>query len=111
MKIDVGTAAAPIALKSACFVLQFRLQRPAHQMRRTTTARARNFGDVTLSNVGFRGVLMKHGNFLMSQARGTAVLRPVDICKVARRMIEPSWTDGRAADSLKKMFSKTLLNI
>ena len=68
MEINVGTAAAPIALKSTCFVLQFRLQRPAHQMRRTTTARARNFGDVTLSNVGFRGVLMKHGDFLMSQA-------------------------------------------
>ena len=60
MEIDVGTAAAPLALKSTCFVLQFRLERPAHQMRRTTTARARNFGDVTLSNVGFRGVLMKH---------------------------------------------------
>ena len=67
MEIDVGTATAPIALKSACFVLQFRLQRSAHQVRRTTTARARDFGGVALSNVDFRGVLMKHGDILMSQ--------------------------------------------
>jgi len=46
MEIDVSTAAAPIALKSTCLVLQFRLQRPAQQIRRTTTARARDFGDV-----------------------------------------------------------------
>jgi len=46
MEIDVGTAAAPIALKSTCLVLQLPLQRPAHQIRRTTTARARYFGDM-----------------------------------------------------------------
>jgi len=68
MEIDVGTAAAPIALKSSCLVLQFRLQRSANQIRRTTTARARDFGNVTLSNVCFRGVLMKHGDFLTSHA-------------------------------------------
>jgi len=51
METDVGTATAPIALKSACLVLQFRLQWSAHQICRTTTARARDSGDVALSNV------------------------------------------------------------